>query len=114
MITTIRTAGCHNLTRCREIDRYKQPYLDTAVSISISPAEIPTGNGIEATLLPGADDRLRERVTVEIARLRVQRVLQDALHTTGQAQDLRARCGHFRAVAGRGSLVGAGSEHHAG
>lgn len=69
---------------------------------------------MSATFLPGADDELRERVAVMILHLQVRRALQDTLRTTGHAQDLRARCGHLRALAGRGFLVGAGSEHLAG
>lgn len=69
---------------------------------------------MSTSFLPGAGDELRERVAVMILHLQVRRALQDTLHTTGHAQDLRARCGHLRALATRGSLVGAGSEHHAG
>ena len=78
------------------------------------PAEIFTTAAMSTDILPGADDELRERVTVMILHLQVRRALQDTLRTTGHTQDLRDRCGHFRAVAGRGSLVGAGGEHHAG
>lgn len=66
------------------------------------------------TFLPGADDELRERVAVMILHLQVRRALRDTLRTTGHAQDLRGRCGHFRALPVRGSLRGGGSEHRAG
>lgn len=44
---------------------------------------------MSTAFLPGADDELRERVAVEIARLRVQRALQDTLRTTGRTTKKR-------------------------
>ena len=66
------------------------------------------------TLLPGADDTLRERVAVMILHLQVRRALRDTLPTTGQAQDLRACHGHLGALPAGGFLRGGGSEHRAG
>ena len=68
---------------------------------------------MSTAFLPGADDELRERVAVEIARLQVRRALSDACHATGHAEGLRARHGHLGAVTVRGFLVGGGSEHRA-
>lgn len=62
---------------------------------------------MSTTFLPGADDHLRERVAVEIARLQVRRALRDASHATGHSQDKRgeaAACAHTPAT---GFLTGA-------
>lgn len=68
---------------------------------------------MSTAFLPGADDELRERVAVEIARLQVRRALRDTCHATGRAEDQRNRHGHLGALTVRGSLVGGESEHRA-